>query len=265
MVKWALMAVAILLQAEVGIEPSAELQYLLHSGWLVKTAGHVLVFDYVERHPSQVELPAELRLNVGSFDQRPVVVFVSHSHGDHFFSGLASWAAKRSNIRFVVGWPGSGLPGAKAMQPPEVWSSDGLRVAATDSTDEGVGFLVTVDGLTLLHGGDHARWVDSIDEAFMKEIRWLQGQQQAIDIALFAVATGGTCEPRPAIWEGVRAAAEELAPHVLIPMHVGCPDQFRIYKRFRDEVAKQLSGIQVAAPARLGQVFRYEDGRLVGE
>src|SRR5262249_48154848 len=177
----------------------------------------------------------------------------------------ASWAAKRSDIRFVVGWPESGLPGAKVMQPHEVWLSDGLRVATTDSTDEGVGFLVTVDGLTLFHGGDHARWVDSIDEAFMKEIRWLRGQQQAIDIALLAVATGANCEPRPAIWQGVRAAAEELAPRVLIPMHVGCLDQLGIYERFRDEVGKQLSGVQVVAPARLGQVFRYEGGRLIGE
>ena len=30
---------------------TAELRYLQHSGWLVQTASHVLVFDYVEAIP----------------------------------------------------------------------------------------------------------------------------------------------------------------------------------------------------------------------
>jgi L-ascorbate metabolism protein UlaG (beta-lactamase superfamily) len=60
------------------------------------------------------------------------------------------------------------------MQPRETWSSDGLVVRATGSTDQGVGFLVTVDGLTLYHAGDHARWAESDDQAFMAEIQWLK-------------------------------------------------------------------------------------------
>ncbi len=37
------------------------------------------------------------------------------------------------------------------MQPHETWSSGGLTVTAIRSTDEGVGFLVSVDRLSILH------------------------------------------------------------------------------------------------------------------
>jgi L-ascorbate metabolism protein UlaG (beta-lactamase superfamily) len=262
MLKWAVAAGAALLAAVPAPKPSAELQYLQHSGWLIKTPGHVLLFDYVESLSPTNQLPADLRLSANSFDQRPVVVFVSHGHADHFFPGLAAWAAKRPGIRFVVGWSGSGLPNAKIMQPREVWSSDGLSVAAIASTDEGVGLLVSADGLTVFHGGDHARWVDAIDEPFMAEIRWLEQQKQQIDIALFAAATGGPCELRPAIWQGVQAAARELAPRVLIPMHVGCAERLDIYERFRAQVGPELPSTRVVAPSRLGQKFRYEDGKM---
>jgi len=140
-------------------------------------------------------------------------------------SVAAEWARKRPDIQYVVGWPAANLAAAKAMQLHETWSSGGLSVKTTGSTDEGVGFLVAVDGLTLYHAGDHARWAASDDQAFMAEIRWLKAECQPIDVALLPIATGAACDPRPSIWDGVRSAALELMPRVLIPMHVGCADR----------------------------------------
>lgn len=54
------------------------------TGWIVRTAAHVLVFDYVEILPQGTQLPGDLRLTADSFDERRVVVFVSHGHVDHF-------------------------------------------------------------------------------------------------------------------------------------------------------------------------------------
>jgi len=242
--------------------PVADLQYLQHSGWIVRTAEHVLVFDYVETSPQGNQLPNDLRVTPESFDKRHVVVFVSHGHADHFSPAVQGWATRRPDIQYVLGWPEASLPGAKVMQPHETWASNGLVVRATGSTDEGVGFLVTVDGLTFYHAGDHARWVELIDPAFLAEIQWLKDTGQAIDVAFFAIATGGPCEPRPAIWEGVRAAAVALAPRVLVPMHVGCADRLDLYDRFRKEIGGQLSASQVVAPTRVGESFRYRSGKM---
>jgi len=67
----AVAAVAGLLTAVPGPKPAADLEYLQHSGWLIKTPGHVLVFDYVESLSPTNPLPPELRLSTDSFDQRP--------------------------------------------------------------------------------------------------------------------------------------------------------------------------------------------------
>jgi L-ascorbate metabolism protein UlaG (beta-lactamase superfamily) len=138
-------------------------------------------------------------------------------------------------------------------------------VKAIRSTDEGVGFLVTVDGVTILHAGDHARWSEGDDAAFMAEIRWLKAQQQPVDVALFPIATGAACDPRPSIWAGVRAAALELEPRVLVPMQVACSDRRSLYGRFKEEVGPALPDIQVVAPAGLGERFRYQAGRMAVE
>ena len=241
---------------------TAELRYFQHSGWLVKTAAHVLVFDYVEAIPGGNVLPAALALSPRDLDGKQAVVFVSHGHVDHYWPGIGEWSRQRPGIRYVVGWPDSHLPGAHAMKPHETWSPGDLLVATTGSTDEGVGFLVTVDGLTLYHAGDHARWADQDAKAFDSEIRWLKNLGSRIDLAFFPVATGMACDPRPSIWQGVRDAALELKPRVLIPMHVQCVDKLDVYERFRSSVQDDLDGTAVVAPARLGEHFHYEAGRL---
>lgn len=102
-------------------------------------------------------MPKDLRPTGESFDERRVVVFISHGHTGHFFPSIGTWAQKRPDIQFVTGWPGANLAGAKVMQIHETWSSGGMTVKATGSTDEGVGFLVSADGLTIPHAGDRAR------------------------------------------------------------------------------------------------------------
>jgi L-ascorbate metabolism protein UlaG (beta-lactamase superfamily) len=244
--------------------PVAEMRYLQNSGWLLLTAGHVLVFDYVPSMGSVdgvEELPAGLAPAFDSYGDRRVVVFVTHGHADHYSPRVFEWAARHPSIDYVLGSPLPNQPqSARVMAPHEDWSSGGLRVRTTGSTDEGVGFLVTVDGITVFHAGDHARWSDSSAAAFDAEIQWLKTQGAAIDLAFFPIATGFACEPRPSIWKGVRTAVLELRPRVLVPMHVRCASRISLYEQFRQEVGPQLPGTQVVAPAARGEWFRYEGG-----
>jgi L-ascorbate metabolism protein UlaG (beta-lactamase superfamily) len=122
--------------------------------------------------------------------------------------------------------------------------------------------MVGVDGITIFHAGDHALWSDESAEAFAAEIQWLKKQGASIDLAFFPIATGFPCEPRPSIWKGVRTAALELRPRVLVPMHVSCVDQLSLYERFREEIGPQLPDTQVVAPVSRGEWFQYERGVL---
>ncbi len=242
----------------------AEVRYLQNSGWLVLTPGHVLIFDYVESvdSASGVEaLPLEMAPAFNDHGDRRVVVFVTHSHADHYSPSVFEWRAKHPGIQYVLGSP-LAVQGktTRVMTPHEDWSSGGLRVRTTGY--EGVGFLVTVDGITIFHAGDLALWSDSSTEAFEREIQWLKTQGTSIDLAFSPIATAFACEPRPSIWKGVKTASLELHPRVLIPMHVRCASQLSLYERFRREVSPQLGATQVVAPSARGEWFRYETGVL---
>lgn len=244
---------------------TADMRYLLNSGWLVLTRDHVLIFDYVESIDSasgSETLPRALAPAFDSFGDRRIVVFVSHSHADHYSASVFEWG-KQAAIQYVVGSPLPGqAQGARVMNAHEDWSSGGLRVRTTGSTDQGVGFLVTVDGITVFHAGDHALWSDSSTERFEAEIQWLESQGASIDVAFFPIATGFACEPRPSIWKGVLSATKQISPRVLVPMHVRCTSQLSLYERFREEISPQLTGTQVVAPSASGEWFRYEAGIL---
>ncbi|HEY3119212.1 MAG TPA: MBL fold metallo-hydrolase [Vicinamibacteria bacterium] len=239
-------------------------RYLQHSGWLMQTGRHLLIFDYVGSFPDVPPLPDGVAPDPREFGDRRVLVFVTHSHSDHYSPEVFEWARQRPDIQYVLGWPveARGVK-ARTMRPHEDASFDGLRVRTTASTDEGVGFLVTVNGLSIYHAGDHALWSDDLARAFKAEIRWLQALNVPIDLAFFPIATGRTCEPRPSLWKGVQAAAQQLHPRVLVPMHVRCPAELALYERFRAEVGPHLTGTRVVAPSARGQWFRYEAGALV--
>src|SRR5207244_3090900 len=105
----------------------ADLRYFQNSGWLVRTADHVLVFDYVDAIPGVDALPTGAALKPEDLDGRRAVVFVSHGHIDHYSPAIAEWAKQRPTIRYVVGWPEAHLPGAHVMKPREEWSPGDLR------------------------------------------------------------------------------------------------------------------------------------------
>lgn len=239
----------------------ADIRYLQNSGWIIGTAKHLLVFDYVEPLGVDSAVPAAT-LEAKDFDTRSLVVFASHRHSDHYSPTIAEWSKERPDIRYVLGWSEPRLPAAHVMKPREEWVSGGLVVKTTASTDEGVGFLVSVDGLTLYHAGDHALWNDQIAEAFLAEMRWLAAGRPSMDLAFFPIATGSACDPRPSIWRGVLLAAQELKPQALFPMHVRCADRLGLYETFRDEVAAKLVGTAVIAPRYRGERFRYSSGAV---
>jgi L-ascorbate metabolism protein UlaG (beta-lactamase superfamily) len=104
----------------------AHIRYLQNSGWLVRTATHVLVFDCVEALPQIDPLPAGVALEAKDLDKPSVVVFVTHGHSDHYSRTVAQWSKERPDIQYVLGWPDAYLSGAHVMTPRQQWSSGAL-------------------------------------------------------------------------------------------------------------------------------------------
>ena len=129
------------------------ISFLGHSGFLLELPSATLLFDW-----SEGELPT---LRPG----RPLLVFASHHHEDHFRPAIFQLGAAafllgkdvRMSARNRERWGVSPeaaarcvtLGGGRRLEP-----LPGVQVETLTSTDEGVAFLVTADGQTVFHAGD---------------------------------------------------------------------------------------------------------------
>lgn len=73
-----------------------QITYIFHSGFLVETATCLLVFDYW-LDPSYV-IPRILRPD----QSKPIYVFVSHFHEDHFTPGIFAWRKQVPRITYLL-------------------------------------------------------------------------------------------------------------------------------------------------------------------
>ncbi|MDD8048543.1 MAG: MBL fold metallo-hydrolase [Thomasclavelia sp.] len=131
--------------------------YLFNSGFVVELDKHILIFDYFK----------------GALDtldkNKKVYVFSSHNHSDHFNKEIYNF--NHSNITYILdsGCDGEGIK----VKPHNDYQIDDLKIHTLISTDEGVAFIVEVEGKRIYHSGD-LNWWDWDGEP--KE--WLANQER---------------------------------------------------------------------------------------
>ena len=131
-----------------------QVTFLDHSGFLVELPSVTLLFDWWKG-----SLPV-LR------QDKPLLVFSSHWHEDHFSPTIFDLSADA----YILGdmsprWlRRKGIPEEKIAQSLSLGGNEtisplpGVTVETLPSTDEGVAFLVSADGLTVFHAGDLNWW-----------------------------------------------------------------------------------------------------------
>lgn len=157
--------------------------FIGHSGYFVELDHSCLLFDYY-----QGDIPRS---------EKPLWVFASHHHEDHFNPEVFKEAAPGRDVRFVLSSdifprrvPEELRERTIFVKPHETYELDGLKLATLRSTDEGVAFLIECEGRRIYHAGDLNCWVwegaprwqnDQMREAYQKELTALAGLD--IDVA----------------------------------------------------------------------------------
>ncbi|MCC8059724.1 MAG: MBL fold metallo-hydrolase [Clostridiales bacterium] len=132
--------------------------YIHHSSFLVELRHALLLFDYTEGPLPELAPDKDL------------IIFASHIHGDHFAPVIFSLAVKHPRARYVLSddIPAKQVP--QALTAPVNFIGSGhtcslaltcgsdLTIHAYKSTDEGVAFVVSVDGAIIYHAGDLNDW-----------------------------------------------------------------------------------------------------------
>lgn len=138
--------------------------YIGHSGFSVELSRSVLLFDYEKGELPQWE------------EDKPLFVFASHSHRDHFNWEILTRYGQRPNVRFFFGndirlgakWLAQRgiddsvrekiyrLSGGKSVR--DKLGDAGISVWTLASTDAGVAFVAETEGKRIYHAGDLNWW-----------------------------------------------------------------------------------------------------------
>ncbi|MEW6365696.1 MAG: MBL fold metallo-hydrolase [Acidobacteriota bacterium] len=229
-------------------EGQAIVWYLYHSGWAVKTKGHLLVFDYWEHGPkSPDDSLSEGFINLAAIAGLHVTVFVTHAHSDHYDPRILQWKKWVRDITYVFGWKATDDPAhVHFVQARSYVDIDRVQVWSVPHALDGIpesAFLVRTDGLTIFHAGDHGTCKGPLDPVFKSNIDYLAGLGQSIDL-YFTPTFGGEIY-----------AIERLSPRTVFPMHDGGNEEQ--YMKFAELAKKQRLKTTVVAAQKRGQRYMY--------
>lgn len=196
--------------------------YYYHSGFSVASGDTLLVFDYwtgkSRKIPEALGVTPE---KLARFSE--VIVFITHEHEDHFDEVVYSWSQYAPVTYIIADCLPESAKGYRLAKGGEMTISDRIHVKAYGSTDSGVSFLVTLDGMKFFHAGDlnfwhwrevcNARQIQQADEDFRGEVADIQGEE--IDVAFFPV------DPRMGMLfdAGANYFMLTVKPRLLLPMH----------------------------------------------
>lgn len=236
----------------------AEITYLDNSGFLVKTRQHTLVVDYYNNRPAGHGAGRDGGvIDIDRLTGDNIYVFVSHRHMDHYNPVIFKWEKHVRNIRYILSDDVPAHPGALMAAPNREYTLDDIRIETLRSTDEGVAFIVDVDGLCIYHAGDLNWWNWEGDDFewnaqmagdYRRQMDFIVGRK--IDVAFVPV------DPRlgGSMLLGIHLLMNMADVRCAIPMHYGANLQ---------AVQQALAGPQlpaadkrkIAPPMRRGQTM----------
>ena len=216
------------------------IDYLGHSGFLAEIPNALLLFDYYRG-----ELSSLLSSKPAG---KPLFIFVSHAHADHFNPKIFSVSGRP--VQYLLSFdllnspdvPNG--PNVLFLEADKSYPVDGLGTVQTlRSTDEGVAFLAETPDGTLFHAGDlhwwdwpgeDPNWLKDQETVFAREIGRIAGKR--IDAA-FCVLDDRLEENYA---KGLSLFLSVCSPNAVFPMHFW--HDRTVVERFRTLPAVKESG-----------------------
>lgn len=156
-----------------------KITFIHHSSFMVEFENAAFLFDYFQG-------------DVPDTKGKPLVVFASHSHGDHFSPAVFSLKQLPAAYVFSSDIRPGRVPDPfrdrvifmGPRQERELSLPEGLKIATLRSTDLGVAFLLEYQGKRIYHAGDLNNWYWSgepeeenhqMEENYRRELESIRG------------------------------------------------------------------------------------------
>ena len=238
--------------------------YIDHSGFFMELPHVAFLFDFY-----QGEIPSTPK-------DKPMVVFVSHRHQDHYNPQIFELVKEYPEVYFVLA---KGVPVKRQIEKYTALGVDleshiilikknvtevltlksgkSVEITTFKSTDEGVAFLLTFEGKRIYHAGDLNQWVwegesdqynHNMRVAYLREMTKLDKAE--IDVAFVPL------DPRleTHAFEGLLVFLEHAAAKNVYPMHFW--GEFQIISKFLEKYPEYYDTIRKIS--KTGQFFEEE-------
>jgi len=189
-----------------------------HSGFLAEMPGYNFIFDYFADKKNIITPEV--------FANKKTCVFASHNHFDHYNKKIFDWNSF-GNIMYILDISCESPEIENIIKVSEnedlnIFNGE-INIKTYGSTDEGVSFLVNINGFVIFHAGDLNDWYweeESTPEEliadesnYLRIIKKIAGQK--IDVAFIPE------DPRLKnnSGRGIKYFKEIVNPDKIIPMH----------------------------------------------
>lgn len=204
-----------------------KIRYIYHSCFLVETDNSFLLFDYFKNENDKTDFDFVKLLNDIFESPKTLYIFSSHSHMDHFNYDVLSWINKKQDTYYILSSDikiYNKIDNLYIVREDDELTINKIKLNVFGSTDEGVSFMVNIEGLNIFHAGDLNwwKWSDdtpeeekSMEDAFKGIVTDIVNHGSKIDVAFFPVDRrlefNYLC--------GGQYFIEHLKPKLFIPMH----------------------------------------------
>lgn len=230
---------------------NTQVTYIKHSGFYVETEKSCLLFDYWQG--KLPEMPSGKNL----------YIFSSHVHHDHYTKDIFKLENTCHNVYFVLSYDikqgdrnWKKASNVTFVEPYEKKCVGAAQISTLKSTDEGVAFLVEVDGVKIYHAGDLHEWYwpgDPDEDNFLrgenyhKEIDRLKGE--SIDLSFVVL------DPRQeyAGGRGMDYFLKNVTSKYVFPMHLW--EDYTYLEEYKTKNQKKYLTTQILSIDHCGQTF----------
>lgn len=226
-----------------------KIRYIYHSCFLVETDNSFLLFDYFKNENDKTDFDFVKLLNDIFESPKTLYIFSSHSHMDHFNYDVLSWINKKQDTYYILSSDikiYNKIDNLYIVREDDELTINKIKLNVFGSTDEGVSFMVNIDGCNLFHAGDLNwwKWYDdspeeekAMEDSFKNIIEKITKYGAKIDVAFFPVdkrlENNYLC--------GGEYFIEKLNPKLFIPMHFW--DNYQTTKDFKKAMSAYKTNI----------------------
>lgn len=223
-----------------------KLMYIYHSGFIIEMNECNLVFDYYKGDMENTN------------KDKKTYVFSSHAHRDHFNEDIFDLFKECKDVEYVlsddISYKANGDEKITYVSPNNTYDIGCLNIETLTSTDEGVAFIVNVEGKSIYHSGDLNWWTwhgyeteeeyETMTKRYHNEIEKIKGRSFDLSMAVL--------DPRQERYDwGIKYLLENMSTRYLCPMHLW--DKYEYVDRFKKENSNIIKDIIIINPADIEQ------------